>query len=723
MPPLHLAAIVIVSLFGLLAAPQDGPDIVVGAADAYIAQDGSGQSWTIGNEAITFRIGLNAAGAIIPQELGRPGAEAPWAIGSTPVLTFQNQGRLMSPGQPGFPFRAAFGEAYQGGVRLRIVFDELTTGLRVTRSYVCYPQAPAIETWSTFEAIDSGSAIPISDIGIWQLTVPVTEAHWVTGLRAGAGEGGRFTRQQETLTPRDTFEIGATNRSSELVVPTFSFSGPQGRFFGGMLWSGAWALTARYTSPHGLVTVRLSAGPTATTIRNGEPLESPHGVFGIAGDREVDVTVALQQYIANGLRQGRPIKPLVTYNTWFAYGTQMDDETVRAEMQRAASLGVELFVLDAGWENGVSASDFSLGLGSWIVDTKRFPSSLGPLGDYARSLGMKFGVWVEPERVDTTTVNRTGLARERYLATAGGRYNAGVKNADARTAQICLADGEARQWVLNELVRFIDQVRPDYLKWDNNYWINCDRTGHGHGLQDGNFAHVRGLYAVLAALRERYPDLIIENCSGGGSRLDLGMLRYTDVAWMDDVSGPSTHVRHNLEGLGTVFPPRYLLSFVMDDPSEPIHRASDMPLYFRSRMAGALGLSLIGAEFGEEDLSSMSREIWLYKRMRNTGPEPVLALLTGQVGDTPTGSWDAVQLFARETGTYYMLAFRDSGADPQVRIRPMNLWPDVTYRISASRGRAERTRMDGTTLMADGVEVGGDTDTAGHVVFLTPVVQ
>ena len=111
---------------------------------------------------------------------------------------------------------------------------------------------------------------------------------------------------------------------------------------------------------------------------------------------------------------------------------------------------------------------------------------------------------------------------------------------------------------------------------------------------------------VLAALRARYPELIIENCSGGGNRLDLGMLQYTDVGWMDDVSGPSAHVRHNLEGLGAVFPPRYLLSFVMDDPAEPIHEATDMPLYFRSRMAGVLGLSLRGAEFGEDDVADMS---------------------------------------------------------------------------------------------------------------------
>ena len=721
MTPRQLAAAAALLLVGLLSVSADEPDIVLGVADAYIAQDAPSESWTVGNEAITFRVGLNADGILVPLGLGRPGSDTPWTIASTPGPSFQQSTRRLSLGQAGFPFQSAYVDEYLGGVRLALVFSDAKTGLRVTRSYVCYPGAPAIETWATFEAVGSTTGIPISDIGIWQLVVPVQEANWVTGLHGTPDGGVRFTRLQQALAPRESFEVGSTKRSSESVVPTLWFRGPSGRLFGGPLWSGTWLLTARLASSDGLTTVRLSAGATATTVKQGEPFESPHGVFGIAADGDIAMTTALQQYVTNGLRHGRPINPPVTYNTWFSYGTEVDDESIRAEMQSAAALGVELFVLDAGWSPGAtSRSDYSAGLGSWTVDTRRFPVGLGPLGDYARSLGMKFGVWVEPERVATSTVGRSGQARERYLATIAGRYNAGVKNEHADSAQVCLADAEARQWVLNRLVRFIDQVRPDHLKWDNNYWINCDRSGHGHGTQDGNYAHVRGLYELLAELRARYPDMTIENCSGGGNRLDLGMLRYTDVAWMDDVTGPSAHVRHNLQGLAAVFPPRYLLSFVVDDPAEPIHQAADMPLYFRSRMAGALGISLIGAEFAENDLTDMAREITLYKRLRDTGPEPILALLTGQASLTSSDAWDAVQLLSRETGSSFMLAFRGNGADGRTSIRPVGLQPDVQYEVSAFRTRAVG-KIDGAALMEYGVKVGTWAYTAGHVVTFTPV--
>ena len=161
-----------------------------------------------------------------------------------------------------------------------------------------------------------------------------------------------------------------------------------------------------------------------------------------------------------GIRRGRPFQPLVTYNTWFIYGTTIAEDAMVAEMDRAASLGVELFVIDAGWYAGAGENsdfDFESGLGSWEADPDRFPSGLASLSDYAHGVGMKFGLWVEPERVAFSTVDSPGLAREAWLATRGGDYGS------ATAGQICLARREARQWVLDRLVALIEEVRPD---WD-----------------------------------------------------------------------------------------------------------------------------------------------------------------------------------------------------------------------------------------------------------------
>lgn len=702
------------------AASADDITVLAQVGSAYVVQEPGGRGWAIGNEGIRFGVGLNSAGLLVVQALDRPGSDASWPVGESPDLSFTIQTRHLSPGQQGFPYRQAEADEYRGGVRLRLVFDDLTSRLRVTRVYLCYPTAPVIETWTVFEALEGVASVSIGDIGVWQLSIGVNAINWVTGVKASATDGGRFTRRRQVLSPQAPVRLGSTTRSSEQMIPTVWFEGPAGHVFGALLWSGEWVATASGPETSGLTAVRLSMDRTITAVRRGSPLEGPHGILGVTGPDETDVTLALQQYVAGGLRQGRAFPSLVTHNTWYAYGTKIDDESVRAEMDQAASLGAELFVLDAGWYPGGSqAADFTTGLGTWTADAKRFPHGLRSLRDYAHTLGLKFGIWVEPERVATTTVGRSGLARERYLATIGGRYNAGVKNENAGAAQICLADAEAREWVMTQLVRFLDNVQPDYLKWDNNYWINCDRTSHGHGTQDGNFTHTRGLYDVLARLRDRYPDLIVENCASGGNRLDLGMLQYTDVAWMDDASGPSAHVRHNLGGLGAVFPSSYLLSFVMDDPGEPIHDAADMSLYFRSRMPGVLGLSIRGAEFGDSDREAMQREIDLYKAIRSATGNSVMLPLTDQAQASGAGGWDAVQRYSPDTGDFIFLVFAGSSADPSITLRPIGLVASARYVVSLPRTRAVVAHVSGRDLIDGGIRFRRLSFTDGYVLMLT----
>ena len=164
--------------------------------------------------------------------------------------------------------------------------------------------------------------------------------------------------------------------------------------------------------------------------------------------------------------------------------------------------------MPAGIPETTSTWDFTPGLGTWEADANRFPHGLAVLGDEARSRGLKFGIWVEPERVDLETVYTRGTVKERWLASRDGLYDPNQSFEDTTAAQICLADTEARQWLYDRLVQFIEENRPDYLKWDNNLWVNCNRPDHGHGPDDGNFKHVQGLYALLAAVRERFPGLI-----------------------------------------------------------------------------------------------------------------------------------------------------------------------------------------------------------------------
>ena len=387
-------------------------------------------------------------------------------------------------------------------------------------------------------------------------------------------------------------------------------------------------------------------------------------------------------------------------------------------MDRAAALGVELFVVDAGWYTGAGATsdfDFESGLGTWEADPDRFPSGLASLADYAHGVGMSFGLWVEPERVALSTVEQPGLAREAWLATHDNQY------AGPNAAQICLVRPEARQWVLDRLIALIEEVHPDYLKWDSNAWTNCNRSGHGHGTADGNLQQVQALYGLLDELRRRYPSLLIENVSGGGARIDFGMLAYTDAAWMDDRTSPSEHVRHNIEGLTFAFPPAYLLSFLIDGENEPVAGAYDLPLYVRSRGAAVLGLTYRSDSLDDDTAALLSEQIAEDKTYRDAIARANASLLTLQTPYDERG-WDAIEELTDDARMALIFVYKTDLSDDRLVVYPRGLLRDVMYAVtSLDAGSLGAARGD--LLMQDGIELNATAVSNSHVLVLRARTQ
>ena len=687
------------------------PRVVERAGFASISVDEAQRTWTIvsSGSAIVLGLGANRDFEIVRASLsGRR-----WVLGGLPDTFLRVGGKTVAFGSrtAGFVYRDVTSSTTGLTVQLNATFDLPGSHLRATRHYAATNGSPAFETWTTIAAI--GAAVTLADLNAFRLTVPAGAMHWVNGLQRddlSNPTDTAFTLQNRELAPGERLVLGAEGRSSEQIVPWLAIDNGEDTFFAGLMWSGAWSLTAERSSAG--IELALGLAPMSTSVTSA--VDGPHAFFGAARGDLRDASAATRSFVMDGIRGGRALDALVTYNTWFVYGSRIDEETIREEIHGAAELGAELFVMDAGWYIGAgrdSVYDFSSGLGTWEVDEARFPNGLKPLTDYAHSLGLKFGIWVEPERVALSTVGQSGLAQEAWLASAGDKYGS------PQAAQVCLASAAARQWILDEITRLVDAVEPDYLKWDNNFWINCDRDGHGHGSSDGNFAHVNGLYDVLSQLRTRYPDLLVENVSGGGNRLDFGMLRYSDVGWMDDRSAPSIHVRHIVEGLGVVFPPAYLLSFVMHHDEEPINDAADLSLYFRSRMTGVLGLCFRTREFDASESTEMTREIEIYKELRDSLGAAAGTLLTAQAAAVDGPAWDVFQSASPGGGIVVLSAIQWDDAVDEQQVTPVGLRPGSTYAVESVDSGPIGTAT-GAELMADGITVVQSPDTAAHILIL-----
>jgi alpha-galactosidase len=712
MPRLSTGWLLVVLIIGALVTgvPAEAATVVAQQGDASIAHDAAEGTWTLATSGASLTLALDPSRDFaIVSLLSASGTT--WNASAAADSVVSIGGRTLAFGNrpAGFTYRQVAVVTHGNTLQLDATFGLQADNLTLTRHYAIVPGSPSFEAWMTYE----GAGASVANLNALQIAVPHGVVHWLTGLLGDTADvptDTAFTLQQRPLAAGQPLALGATHRASETTVPWFSIDGTRDEFYAALMWSGAWSAAF---NPSGTgTTIAVGLASMSTTVSTA--VDGPHVVFGVVPGGVAEGTAALRSYVMDGLRGGRPILPLVTYNTWFAYGTEIDDPSMRAEMDRAAALGAELFVIDAGWYAGTGAAgpfDFDAGLGGWTADPARFPNGLAPLREYAHSLGLRFGLWVEPERVNLSLVGAPGV-EETWLATEGGHYGSD------HSGQICLANAAARQWLMDHLTALIDDVRPDYLKWDNNMFVNCDREGHGHGTTDGNFAHTGGLYDMLSQLRARYPDLLIENVSGGGNRLDVGMLRFTDVAWMDDRTAPSVHVRHNLQGLSAVFPPAYLLSFVTDHDTEPLHAPPDLSLYFRSRMGGALGLCFSGNGFTGGENASMGHEIDIYKAARATISLAAGSLLTRQAEPEDGPAWDVLQESTAAHDQIVLSAVQSDGGVGQINVKPTNLQPDTTYQVQ-SVDAGDLGTATGTALMSDGIDVLQSPNSAAHILIIT----
>lgn len=732
----RLAVSIVIALFSVGVMIR-GQSPLATSDDAFVRAASGG--WTIGNALVRYEIG-SEGGAMVVRAIDSPVDDRDWHRANLPDSSVIINGQTVAIGSSATVFVGASAAQWSDGVRLDMTYRLPSSSLEITRSYACYAGSPVIETWTTFHQ-EGGQVVTLSDLNNYRLTVPSGTLNWITGLQTADEDGGPFSKAAGDLDEGQQFEIGSNTRASESSLPWFSVLDGDREFFGAIVWSGSWRFR---TERHGdAMSVQLGLPSFSTTLTAGASLETPHAIFGVTNRATPDTASALRGFVDRGLRHGRPIGAWVTYNTWYSKGTFIDESSVIAEMDLAGAMGIEQFVLDAGWWTGSSQqdpTDFVRQWGNWEVDPDRFPNGLGYLSDHAHELGMRFGVWVEPERVDLATVGQAGLAKARFLAAESddavpdvpvdspplhraqprrppGAAAASPTAAATGSGQICLADQEARAWVFGKLTAFIESVHPDYLKWDNNVWLNCARSGHGHGAEDGNFLHHRGLQTVLDDLRERFPELDIENCASGGNRLSLDMLARSDAAWLDDRTSPSDRVRHAVEGLIALLPSPYLLS-LSTTPVEAVGGAhiNDAAYVFRSRMLGIPGISWSLHGMDDDTLDTMASEVALYKRLRPIQQNGTATLLSPQVRTSGWAGWDAVQYTAPGGGEAALLAFNSVDAPMSTIVRMRGLRPSATYTIESADAGVIGSAA-GSTLMTAGVELQSGGASSGQAVF------
>jgi alpha-galactosidase len=348
--------------------------------------------------------------------------------------------------------------------------------------------------------------------------------------------------------------------------------------------------------------------------------------------------------------------------------------------EKAASIGVDRFVMDDGWF-GKRNTDHA-GLGDWYVNPEKFPHGLKPLIDKVHSLGMDFGLWVEPEMVNPDS----DLYRKHpdWVLNFPGRPRSESRN----QLVLNLARSDVRDYVEGFLDKLLTDNDIAFLKWDYNR--NWSEPGWDQVPADEQkrayVEFVSNLYSILANLRKKHPKVEIESCSGGGGRVDLGILHYTDEVWPSDNTDPFDRILMQ-DGFTYAYTPQIMMAWVTDSPHWLNGRNTSLAYRMLSSMQGSLGIGANLNHWGAEDFATAKRLIAAYHSVQKTIVQGDLYRL---ISPRDNSELSATETVSNDKGQAVLFAFANATNKgrglPLLQLRGLD--PAAEYKLSWIEGKA-----------------------------------
>ncbi len=294
---------------------------------------------------------------------------------------------------------------------------------------------------------------------------------------------------------------------------------------------------------------------------------------------------------------------VVQFNSWEAIYFDHEQNTIRDLVRQAAQVGAERFVLDDGWFSGRNAANSSLG--DWWPDIEKYPEGLAPLIQYVQSVGMEFGLWVEPEMVSPQS--------ELYRKHPDWALH--LENIPRLLGREQLVLNLGLPEVVDYLFQSVDALLREhsisYLKWDMNRDL---ATAGSHG-KAGFHEQILGFYRLLERLREAHPDVEIESCAGGGGRIDLGVLQRTERVWASD-SNDVLQRQSIQKGFSYFLPLEIMGSHIGPKHCHTTGRQVDLNFRAHTALFGHFGMEFDLRELSSEETEELKQHIAVYKEHR-----------------------------------------------------------------------------------------------------------
>jgi len=700
--------------------------------------DAARMQWTIDTGTMSYVVGVNeekmvqtvywgprlAPGAVLPMaKMGGERSSFDPAMVATP-LEYAGFGAGLYT-EPALKVDSADGDrtvvleyadAHVTGDLLELVLRDKVKPIVVHLYYQGFAQG-VVARWSRIEnAGKTTIKVEQAASATWNLPRGTGyEWSWLTGQWAGEWQlhtaaiqaGAQVIESRRGSTSHEAnpwFAVGKTKETTERAGPVW---------FGELGWSGSWKMAVEGTTQDD---VRITGGfnpfDFEYALKPGESLGTPKFYAGYTAGGRGEASRILHRFQREVILPTHPDpkpRPII-YNSWEATEFNVSEAGQIALAEKAAKLGVELFVIDDGWFG--ARKDDHAGLGDWVVNKEKFPNGLKPVIDRVHGLGMKFGLWFEPEMVNPDS----DLYRKHpeWAMNFPGRQRTEMRN----QLLLNLARTDVKEYVFGFLDKTVSENDIAFIKWDyNRNWSEPGWAGADSAGEKAIYVkYVENLYEIFARLRKKHPGLEIETCSGGGGRVDLGILQYTDEVWTSDNTDALDRLSIQY-GFSQAYAPQVMVAWVTDVPNMD-HRFIPLQFRFLVAMQGALGVGSNLNKMPEAELAESAQLVNFYKGIRDTVQTGGLyRLASPEAGDAAQ-----VEYVAKDGSQAVLLAYLHSQryrmAYPTVKLEGLDA--TAIYRVRALDAAKYKGAelVSGSVLMGDGVRLGltGDYDSTALVL-------
>ncbi len=635
-------------------------------------------------------------GEPVPLELPTPGSGdyrvpalvVEQADGSS-VLDLRYVGHEVRPGKPALPgLPSTYAESEGEAETVEVTTRDEPSGLEVVLRLTIFEGRPVVARSVTLANRGSERLVVRTAMSA---VLDLADHDWLLLQLSGTWARERHLVTAPLLPGRHS--IGSLRGASShehnplLVLRRPATTEEAGEALGlNLVYSGSFLAEAE-VEPRGTTRLRIGIQPEgfAWTLLPDEELTLPEAILawsdqGLGGLSDAWHTL-YRERLARGPWRDRP-RPILL-NSWEGVYFDFDHQRLVEMARAAAELGIELFVLDDGWF-GERDSDTS-SLGDWVVDRRKLPGGLAPLARDIEALGMRFGLWIEPEMVSP----RSRLFDEHP------DWAIGVARRPRTESRSQLVLDLSRPDVVDYLGAAIADVLAgaaiSYVKWDMNRPITEPASVALPPDRQGELLHrhMLGVYELWRRLTERFPDVLFESCAGGGGRFDPGLLAYAPQAWTSDDTDAAERLRIQW-GTSLAYPPSSMGAHVSAVPNHQVGRVT--PLATRAAVAffGVLGYELDPRRLSDEERREIREQVAFYRERRELFQRGRFVRLRSPFeGDGNETAWMTVSGDRRRAVVaHYRLLARP--VPPVNRLRLRGLDPAVTYRVTPWPATADR---------------------------------